>query len=419
MFLKKVSIKDYRGIESLEIPFKSGVNILIGDNGVGKTTILEAIAIGIEGLFANVQGVRTRKIPESDYRMEVKKVADASSLVIFHGPSVELQFDIDGQEEYCRREENTVNVNSRTSTTGSACAYLKNAANDPDSVLPLLSYMGISQVTSSKRTDYGKKIKNELNDRRCGYIGCLDTIPDKNSILEWIKKMSYEASLKQITVRELNFFQATVSSFMMAMNDLEYKPHVYYSAVYNDLVYEYKDEELPIRLMSAGYQSVLWMVMDFAFRLAQLNPTISSSKEATGIVLIDEIDMHLHPKWQWNILKALESTFPQIQFIVATHAPIVISSCKNGALISINEERQIEVTDGVYGYDVQDVVTYTQYSSSVLPELRELYKNFESAYAEKNIPKAELLYESIQSEYPNSTEASKAKVRIDLLHRRG
>ena len=91
-----------------------------------------------------------------------------------------------------------------------------------------------------------------------------------------------------------------------------------------------------------------WMIMDMAFRLAQENPSIDDYRKVPGIVMIDEIDMHLHPAWQWRILEALHKAFPKIQFIVATHSPIIISSAKNawGSDMPYKYEQMFEAEDG-------------------------------------------------------------------------
>ena len=89
-----------------------------------------------------------------------------------------------------------------------------------------------------------------------------------------------------------------------------------------------------------------------------------------GIVLIDELDMHLHPKWQWNVIKALEETFPNIQFIVATHSPIIISSCKNENLILIKGNQEIKYLPNAYGYSVEDVLELRQESTAKPKENR-------------------------------------------------
>ena len=143
--------------------------------------------------------------------------------------------------------------------------------------------------------------------------------------------MEMAAFHQENTIPEYEAFKATVSSIMKKMSDLEIAPKISYSRVFEDIVYSERDkEEIPIQYLSAGYQSLLWMSVDLAYRLALLHPGQLDFSLATGVVLIDELDMHLHPKWQWNVLGALEETFPNIQFIIATHSPIIISSCKNG-----------------------------------------------------------------------------------------
>lgn len=116
--------------------------------------------------------------------------------------------------------------------------------------------------------------------------------------------------------------------------------------------------------LSAGYQSLLWMIMDLAYRVCLLNPELQDESQIRGIVLIDEIDMHLHPKWQWNIIKGLSTVFENVQFIIATHSPIVISSAKKANLILLDEKQGITYLPECYGYTVEDVLCYRQESVS-------------------------------------------------------
>ena len=109
--------------------------------------------------------------------------------------------------------------------------------------------------------------------------------------------------------------------------------------------------------LSAGYQSVLNLVIDLAYRMAILNPDACESiQKAEGIVLIDEIDSNLHPKWQWRIVEALTRTFPNVQFIAATHSPIIVSSCKDANIISIDEKQQVRYIRDSYAFSVNDIL---------------------------------------------------------------
>ena len=104
---------------------------------------------------------------------------------------------------------------------------------------------------------------------------------------------------------------------------------------------------------------------DIAHRMAVLNPQLGDAiLETPGIIVIDEVELHLHPGWQKRILKDLTSVFPNIQFIVATHSPIIISSCKNENLILIKGNQEIKYLPNAYGYSVEDVLELRQESTA-------------------------------------------------------
>ena len=93
---------------------------------------------------------------------------------------------------------------------------------------------------------------------------------------------------------------------------------------------------LRIEQLSDGYRTTLAMVMDIAARMAEANPDMPDPLQTEGVVMIDEVDLHLHPGWQQTILLDLMRTFPNIQFIVSTHSPQVVSSVRPDALRVIN-----------------------------------------------------------------------------------
>lgn len=414
MFLKEARIQDFRGIYEMQLKFHPGINLIIGDNGAGKTSILEALSVGLSGLFSGVPGVPVKGFQIDDFRQKVWKVTETSSSIEYNGPRVSLLLDVNGQIMECNRRRDYLS-SSKSPTTGDAKKFLQNATNDATAILPIFSYMGISRVISSKRSDYAKKSKNELNDRRSGYIGCLDSIPDKNAIMEWIQKMAYESHFQNKPSQELDFFNRTIAKVMQSMNDLETQPAVRYSPVYRDIVYgENAENELPITYLSAGYQSILWITMDLAFRLAQLNPTLGDSSLAAGIVLIDEIDMHLHPNWQWRVLDTLKNVFPCIQFIIATHSPIVISSCDTHDLIQADNNQTIIYKENAYGYSTEDVLSLRQESTHIPQKLNKLYQAFESALDEGDLERAKEYIALMEKQYgADNTEVKEAKFLLE------
>lgn len=416
MYIENVDIKNFRGIEKLNIKFQPGVNILIGDNGTGKTSILEALTVVLGGYLQGVQNLKVGGILQDDFRWSMVKLAGASNQIQYHSPEIEFDLNIEGKSFHGLRSRSNRDGNGKTSTK---CAeiqkYAQTLANDSKSIMPLLSYMSISRVTMSRRADYGKNVKNQLNDRRCGYIGCMDSIVDKANILEWVRKMSYEKVLHNKEVPELSFFQNVVSEIMTDVSELQRKPEILYSAELENIAYVEEGNVQPVSILSSGYQSLLWMVMDFAFRLALLNPELEDPKNATGIVLIDEIDMHLHPKWQWNILNAFMKTFPQIQFIVATHSPIIIASCKKASLVSVKGVHNVDYLEDAYAYSINKVLELRQNSSGVLKELKEKISTFDRYLNKDQLDEALEILKVLQDQFGyNNTEVIEARTEYEL-----
>lgn len=362
MYLEKINLKNYKAIEEIEIDLKPGINLLLGDNGAGKTSALEGIAVALSGLFVNVAGVRTKNVAKEDVRMVIDSLGDASSSVTYCEPILAgCTLKISDQERFIwNRVKEELSSTHTKMDDKAVCIWMKKLTNQTDSILPLISFQSAARAWRVKRGDFGMELKKKLDDRRCGYIGCLDSSMDVKSIQQWCMKQEIMALNKGGKIGEYEIFKCIISAFMKEINELDEVPEIYYSPQFNELVYKGSREEMPISKLSAGYQSLLWMIMDLAYRVCLLNPELRECSQIEGIVLIDEIDMHLHPKWQWNIIKALSTTFENVQFIIATHSPIVISSAKDVNLILLDKEQRVMYLPDCYGYTVEDVLSYRQ-----------------------------------------------------------
>ena len=410
MILNQIKILNYKGIKDMQIRFAPGINLLIGDNGVGKTSVLDALSVALGGFFTGIKGVHAPGIWQTDIRFETHRLAGASTTIEYMNPTaVDCEANVDGEIMKWVRARDEGPLNPRTKISNREIAkYAAQISNDANHLLPLIRYVGTSRVINIKRNrpSAGQK---QLKDRRCGYIGCLDSGFDTEGIKDWCLKMEMAAFHQKNTIPEYEAFKATVSSIMKKMSDLEIAPKISYSRIFEDIVYSERDkEEIPIQYLSAGYQSLLWMSVDLAYRLALLNPGQLDFSLATGVVLIDELDMHLHPKWQWNVLGALEETFPNIQFIIATHSPIIISSCKNGQLIMLDSEQTISYVGNAYAYSIMDVLELKQGALGVPKELRDLSQKFDKALNSEDYEEAKGLLEKMKARYGISYAGARA-----------
>ena len=400
MELNKIKVKNYKAITDRELEVARGVNLLIGDNGAGKSSMLEAMTVALSGMFEKIPGVFQKGIAQSDIHIKVMDKGDASIEILYHVPTEITTYVTLDSMEYCLKkywESEDGSVRTKTEDSGLG-KKMQQKVNDSAEVLPLICFQSDARVWQMQRTDSGKNLKKKLNDRRCGYINCLDYSLDIKGIQAWCLKMELTAFQKNMKIREYEAFKQIISKFMQTINGLETAPDIYYSSQLEEMVYREGDVTMPVTRLSAGYQSLLWIVMNLAYRWALLNPdTTGNVQEARGIVLIDEIDMHLHPKWQWNIVKALEETFPHVQFILTTHSPIVISSCRNEHLILMNDDQEVVYLENAYGYSVQDVLNFRQGTTEKPAQVKSLTDAFYLALEEDKYEEAERILHQMES----------------------
>lgn len=360
MVLKKLVVSNFKMFEHLELKFEKGFNLILGDNGVGKTTLLEAAAVAVSGFLAGMEDVATRNIYKDDVRYSIIKDSNGTPNKSYSNQSTEIESVLlyDEVEYKWTRAKKDATAGSRTTINPkdilSVSQELVNSTEDR--LLPLISYQSASRHWISARSDANEKKRKQLHDRRCGYLGCLDRTANLQSIYDWCKQMEWNSVKTRRIPENYKMFGEIISKFMSIMNDGTVSEVLFHPNV-EKLLYVEKGEFKEIEDLSAGYQSVLNLVIDLAYRMAILNPDAGEDiQNVEGIVLIDEIDSNLHPKWQWRIVDALVETFPNVQFIAATHSPIIVSSCKNANIIAISDAQEIQYIEDSYALSVNEIL---------------------------------------------------------------
>ena len=332
---------------------------MLGDNGVGKTTVLEAATVAVSGFLAGMEDVSTRNIYKDDIHYQIVKDNNGIPNKLYKEPvEVESTLNYDGSDYTWSRVKKGATVSSRTSINPRDILKVsRELINSTEhKMLPLISYQSASRHWISARSDANEKKRKQLHNRRCGYLGCMEKTANLASINNWCKQMEWGSVRMNHISENYQQFGKIVSKFMSIMND-GVVSEVIFNPNSESLLYCEDGEYKAISDLSAGYQSVLNLILDLAYRMAILNPDEGDNiPNAEGIVLIDEIDSNLHPKWQWRIIDALTETFPNVQFIAATHSPIIVSSCKNANIISIDEEQNIRYIGDSYAFSVNEIL---------------------------------------------------------------
>ena len=405
--ISKIEVQNFRGIENSTFLFDDGINLVIGDNGAGKSSLLGAIKGSLCDWVYLVSGIYNKQVKKEDVRIRVDKVGDATYTAkrffpielrceaVFHGEEMTILHHV--------QDERNLDNNAIGSITAE---HIQELINNPNILQPLLCFQSFDRDCGIAPDLYQKTIAIEVGipTVRDGYEGCLDGKGNEKRIQQWCLKMALMEFEKKTEVKEFRTFQSIISRFVNAIEDGDRKLTVYYSSEYSGLVLDDTRTEIPLYNMSTGYRAIMALIMELAYRTVLINPTIDPDLQALeGVVLIDEIDAHLHPKWQWRVLGALRKVFPKVQFIIATHSPIVIASAQNAKLIMLDGSGNVNYLENAYGYSANDVLALRQGSTGVSNVYQQFMNELEDALNESNIEKAKSVVGRAQNEFGDSS----------------
>ena len=307
-----------------EFTFSAQFNVIVGDNGTGKTALLDALAIGLGSLFLGFDQIESRGIRKDEVSLARFQYADTATIEPQYPVKITCAGRIGGQPlSWTRTLEGSGGRITRQGATEifELGRKLQRTVRSGEPVeLPLLAYYGTGRLWLQKKDRSLEPAKPA--SRTAGYLDCLDPISNEKLLLRWLKAMELIQLQQGKPVGVLEAVKQAV------INSVELWHSMAYDIGQDELIITADDgRTLPFRMLSDGIRNMLAMVADIAYRAAVLNPQhgAEAARATSGVVLIDEIDLHLHPKWQRRVVEDLRRTFPRIQFIASTPRPLLSS----------------------------------------------------------------------------------------------
>jgi predicted ATP-binding protein involved in virulence len=245
-------------------------------------------------------------------------------------------------------------------------------------VLPLLAAYRVDPPAKAPKS--AAVLDMALGSRLDGYVGCLDGVVDTASLSRWF------AQRQGAELQERNGAPADLAAVRRALADaLPLCRHVRFSFQHVQLfVGDGGGALMPFHQLSDGYRRMFALVADLARRAAVLNPQLGADavSQTPGVVLIDELDLHLHPRWQREVVGALKRAFPCLQFIATTHSPFIIQSLRPGELVRLEGEPAYPYADESVEDILEDVMGIAlPQRSRRLERLRELTAEYQRLLA--------------------------------------
>ena len=328
----RLELANVRAIQAAELHFRSGFNLVVGVNGVGKTTVLDALAVCLSAFVRQTNMLRRygRHFDLLDIRMGASAL-DVVCDVEDGAENARYGYALHkSRESAAPRKKGAGMPRAQVYDTPERAEFVAEspptASGDAPGGRPLAILFSTSRAVPSERAPPrssaagGVKaaFSDALSNRRGVHLAEFE---------DWMRVQEALSSERPATKDVLGAFDTAVTRFLPDYRNLRLGGE---SARGSFLLIDCGTGTLPVRQLSDGERGVLAMVLDLTRRLAQANPEMNDpATEAEAVVLIDEIELHLHPGWQRRIVRNLTETFPKCQFIATTHSPQVIGEMEH------------------------------------------------------------------------------------------
>ncbi len=329
MRIDRIKLLNYKRFGAFEVALDPQFNLFVGDNASGKTTILDAITVGLDSWFIGMKGVQgIGSIDQDEVHVVAYPHGDVVSFEKQFPARVECEGVVMGRAVSWSRE--LARDNGRTTTVGAKA--LTAIAEEADGLvrknesvtLPLVCTYGTERLwweTPQRKRASKKEPVKQYPSRFDGYRNCTAFEIQETDLLTWIRAEVSASQQRRSETTALIVIKAAIVDCVEDAKD------VYYDERYKELIVVMKEMGPQMfSNLSDGQRVMLTLIGDLARRALTLNPHLEKDvlKLTPGLVSIDELDLHLHPRWQRRVIHDLKRTFPMIQFIATTHSPQLV-----------------------------------------------------------------------------------------------
>ena len=409
MQIQNIKLENFRGAKGLELDLHPNVNVFVGVNGAGKSTILDAIAISLSWLVEGIQKAEAigMSIPDES----IKNQTNYSSILleVLENKKHYKWKNIEFERGYPAKEKSNLSELNQL-------AYSYQVEYQKSKTLPMIVYYPINRIAKGIVDIKGSESISQLDV----YDNALGSQANFQSFFEWFRLQDDIVNEQYIYnnrdniynyKKELNLIAQTIEQFIPKYKNLRVTripiPH---------MLIEKNDETLSLNQLSDGEKNMIAMVGDIARRLTMANTHLENPLEGDGIVIIDEVDLHLHPAWQRVIISKLTEVFPNCQFIVSTHSPQILSHVKAESIFILKQEDDnISLTKPTESYgkstdrQLEDILGVEARPLEIKEDLHRLFKLIQ----EMNLDKAKELMDELENKIEGrEVELVKANVLI-------
>ena len=345
IFITRHKLKNYAGFGGEhEIKFISNdPTLILGINGAGKTSLLNSVYTSILSSLAQIVAFNYKQIQIISPSFIHAGKAESEFKSNFLIKTLNEDDDDDYELEYTIGLNNTFRENGRNfSKLGQ---FFKHIYEGNNQKLPIFRFFRSDKIITDNHTVVSNHTYNKLENRLAGYDNSYLSTFSIQEITTFIIEQINIENQEKVERKDLsyntkigNYIRTTLNLFTSILYNEKVEVKVGKSKYSNgqSLIINKNSEQLEFRQLSSGEKYVFAIILELIYRNTSLNPNQKDYRNIPGIVLIDELESHLHPRWQLTILKALQKCFPKVQFIVSSHSPLIASSVRKNQIIALN-----------------------------------------------------------------------------------
>lgn len=430
MKLKKIRIINYRCFKDADIDFDEHTTLIVGKNGAGKTAILDAVAVAVSTFLLGIDGGAGRSISKDDARYEFHDLDGTVDPQHQFPVSIESigdcldNHDVKWVRSLNSESGNTTIKEARELTNISKETQKKIMTGDKLLILPLISYYGTGRLYAQKKEKKNIKSLTEFK-RQVGYVDCMAAESNEKLMLNWFQIQTLKSLQEQQRTGKVEkplLLKTVEKAICKCFERISGSKNasIIFDLDTHRLVLDFEGtdgslQKFAMNEMSDGYKNTLSMIGDIAYRMAVLNPMLGDKvlEETSGVVVIDEIDLHLHPQWQQTIISDLNIIFPKIQFIVSSHAPAVINSVAKEQIRILDNGEIYMPAAQTYGRNANSILREVMKVSERPMDIKQRMNLFYSYMDENNYQEADKILTEIES-IVGTTDPDIAEARTSL-----
>lgn len=354
MEIKSVTIVNFRGVKSFSCDCSSSLNVFAGVNGAGKSTVLCAVNILLGWLISRLRNAKGRgyNLVDTDITRD-REYCLLRIEVLYKGQNVSWQL-YKQRSNVRTKPVNKTSLEQLTALANGIISY--NEKNTETASLPLFATYGVTRVVDS----------TPVRIRKRHAMAMIDTYDSKNegqanyrSLFAWFRELEdiENANYRETGVltenKQLKAVRKAIVDTVPGFDELKVKRSP------RGFVIKKNGREFRFDQLSDGEKAYIAIVADIARKLGMTHPALQDPLQAFGVVMIDEVDLHLHPSWQRDVVPQLTKTFPHVQFFMTTHSPYVLTNVnmRDGQKVFfMNEGEATEAPTTVYGKRVDNIL---------------------------------------------------------------